>query len=550
LGRSINIINQQLPCPMADEPLPAVEPPSARRNWGRWTTVVQLALLTVALALSAYVAIQAFKPKPVTPAVRFVPPRFNDRGMRGQFTGGMPQTDRKVVKDFDKNGDRRLDRLERTAAREWLRKQGNRGFGRFGGRGRTANPEPGIRLKPSEVHSYPGAALYDTSTLRTMFLTFEDADWAEELADFYRTDVDVPASVVVDGKTYPDVGVHFRGNSSYRSVPQGLKHSLNLSFDFAHAHQEIGGYHTLNLLNSNNDATFVRTVLYSDIARHYLPIALTNYMRVVINGESWGVYINTQQFNKDFLRDWFNESKGARWKVPGSPRGRGGLEYLGDDPGAYKTIYEIKTSDDPESWKAFINLCKVLNTTLPEKLEAALAPILDIDGALRFLALDVAFVNSDGYWTRASDYNIYRDPLGKFHILPHDFNEGFGGEAGGPGFGGVMGTPELDPLVGLDDTRKPLRSKLLAVPALRQRYLAYVHDIAEKWLDWRVIRPRVHQWQTLIEPDVTVDTRKIYGTDAFYADVGDSAGTPLPAPENTLRGFVERRRAYLLGAQR
>src|SRR6476661_147591 len=111
---------------MADEPLPAVEPPSARRNWGRWTTVVQLALLTVALALSAYVAIQAFKPKPVTPAVRFVPPRFNDRGMRGQFTGGMPQTDRKVVKDFDKNGDRRLDRLERTAAREWLRTPGNR----------------------------------------------------------------------------------------------------------------------------------------------------------------------------------------------------------------------------------------------------------------------------------------------------------------------------------------------------------------------------------------------------------------------------------------
>ncbi len=124
---------------------------------------------------------------------------------------------------------------------------------------------------------------------------------------------------------------------------QGLKHSLNLSFDFAHPHQEIGGYRTLNLLNSNNDATFVRTVLYSEIARHYLPIALTNYMRVVINGESWGVYINTQQFNKDFLRDWFKESKGARWKVPGSPRGRGGLEYLGDDVAAYKAIYEIKT---------------------------------------------------------------------------------------------------------------------------------------------------------------------------------------------------------------
>jgi hypothetical protein len=87
--------------------------------------------------------------------------------------------------------------------------------------------------------------MYDTLTLRTIFLTFEDGDWADELAAFYRTDVDVPASVIADGKTYADVGVHFRGNSSYRSVPQGLKHSLNLSFDFAHPHQDIGGYRTL-----------------------------------------------------------------------------------------------------------------------------------------------------------------------------------------------------------------------------------------------------------------------------------------------------------------
>ena len=41
---------------------------------------------------------------------------------------------------------------------------------------------------------------------------------------------------------------------------------------------------------------------------------------------------------------------------------------------------------------------------------------------------------------------------------------------GGRGmFGGA--SAELDPLVGLDDTTKPLRSKLLAVPALRERYL-------------------------------------------------------------------------------
>ena len=60
-------------------------------------------------------------------------------------------------------------------------------------------------------------------------------------------------------------------------------------------------------------------------------------MRVVINGESWGVFVNVQQFNKDFVREAFGTAKGVRWKVPGSPRGRGGLEYLGDGADAYRS---------------------------------------------------------------------------------------------------------------------------------------------------------------------------------------------------------------------
>src|SRR6185436_3374143 len=105
--------------------------------------------------------------------------------------------------------------------------------------------------------------------------------------------------------------------------------------------QEIGGYRTLNFLNANGDPTFLRTVLYSDIARHYLPIAKANFVSVVINGEGWGLYVNTEQLNKDFLREEFGSSAGARWKVPGSPGGRGGLDFLGDDAEPYKRIYEI-----------------------------------------------------------------------------------------------------------------------------------------------------------------------------------------------------------------
>src|SRR6185436_3302851 len=75
-----------------------------------------------------------------------------------------------------------------------------------------------------------------------------------------------------------------------------------------------------------------------------------------------------------------------------------------------------------------------------EKLVAALEPILDVDGALKFLALDNALINGDGYWIRTSDYSIYEDEKGRFHIIPQDANETFS-RPGGPGFGGGRGRP-------------------------------------------------------------------------------------------------------------
>ena len=203
--------------------------------------------------------------------------------------------------------------------------------------------------------------------------------------------------------------------------------------------QQIGGYRSFNLLNAANDPTFVRTVLYSHIANQYLPAPKTNFVRVVINGEHWGTYISAQQFNRDFLRDMYRTTNAARWHVPGSPGARAGLEYLGDSVAPYRAKYELKSKDTPDKWQSLIQLTRVLNQTPADQLEAALAPLLDIDGALRFLAVDNALVNSDGYWTRASDYNMVQDSTGKFSIVPHDMNEGLGAGEGGPGGRGGRG---------------------------------------------------------------------------------------------------------------
>src|SRR5688572_8760629 len=454
--------------------------------------------------------------------------RGEAKGRGGGAPGGNGP-EQKVVARFDKDGDGRLNREERAAALPAASGGANLNFRQRGTAG-----TPGPRVTPAQVRSYPASVpLYDLGTLRTIFLQFENDDWESEMAAFFNTDVELPATMTVDGRVYNDVGVHFRGASSFRMVPAGRKRSLNVSMDYAVEGQDLGGYQTLNLLNANNDPTFLRAILYTEIARRYIPTPKMNYLHVVINGESWGVYLNAQQFNNDLISEHFKDTKGARWKAPGSPRGQAGLEYLGEDPAAYKQLYEIKTKDDAEQWKALIRLTKVLNETPADKLAAAIAPLLDIDGTLKFLALEVALVNSDGYWTRASDYNIYRDGGGRFHIIPHDVNEAMGGEGG-------RGRAQLDPLVAIDDPSKPLRSKLLAVPALRQRYLGYVRDIADKWMDWNALLPTLKAGHSLIAADVKTDTRKLYDYTGFLAGV---------APEgNPLKAFFDARRAYLLNA--
>lgn len=534
------------------------------------------------------------------------PPFFDG----GPPPGGMMGGERKLVKEFDKDGDKRLNAQERAAAREMLAKEPRRG--RFGpppgmqGEEQEA-PTPGAKLKPAQVKSYKKEPLYDTGVLRTVFLEFENPDWEKELADFNNTDVDVPARVTVDGKVYPDVGVHFRGMSSFMGVREGHKRSLNLSFDFVNKEQRLYGYRTLNLLNSHQDPTFLRSVLYLQAAREYLPAPKANFLRVVINGESWGIYPNVQQFNTDFTKEFFGSTKGARWKVPGSPMGRGGLKYLGDDVSGYKRIYEMKSKQNSEDWDALIRLCKVLTETAPADLEAQLEPILDVEGALRFLALEKTLINSDGYWTRASDYSIYRDEKGRFHIIPHDANETFappegppgGFRMGGPGRGGPMGPPpggfgfgpgngpgngpggppqegfgpprggqggpgggrppmgprdaKLDLFAGEKDQDKVL-FRLLAVPKLRARYLALCREIATKWLDWSKLEPIAAKYQALIAEDVKRDTRKLDSTENFTKALTEETQGRGMGPFGgrramSLKKFAEERRAYVLNYQ-
>lgn len=100
-------------------------------------------------------------------------------------------------------------------------------------------------------------------------------------------------------------------------------------------------------------------------------------------------------------------------------------------------------------------------------------------------------------------------------------------------------------MIAMDDPTKPLRSRLLAVPAYRQQYLDNIRTLARESLDWKNLGPVVRSYRELIEEDLRRDTRKLSSLEAFQKMTADVA-IGEDSPEITLRSFADRRREYLL----
>ncbi len=463
--------------------------------------------------------------------------------------GSAQERTRKVLEQFDRDADGRLNSEERLAAREWLKANprntgpGRGGRGGRGGGGRGAGqgePEEAVAGKAlmiakDEVAFYPEQELYDNSVLRTIFIDFQNPEWMAELDDFYRTDVEVPATLTLDGQTYEGVGVGFRGNSSYFTLGDKKKKSMNISIDALVDGQRLQGYKTINLLNCHADPSYLREALHSAVANQFFPVLKASPVRLVINGESWGLYANVQQYNKDFLDDAFGTRKGFRWKIPAGRAGGGGLLYLGDDIEEYKNAYQMKSKGEgiEDAWIRLMEATRVLDETPDGELEAILPEFFDIDATLWFLAVDLVLVDGDGYFARASDYVLYEDLAGRFKPLPYDSNETFrnhSGRGGGPGNPATLETP---PLALAEVDGRPL-ARLFSVPAWRARYLAHVRSLALEGLEQERFDDMFAELVGMIDEDVRLDEKGLYGYEAFSEALEE------------LQDIVSRRREYLL----
>ena len=60
--------------------------------------------------------------------------------------------------------------------------------------------------------------LYNESEIKTIYLYFEQPDFWEQLHDNYCDKINISASLIYEGETYNNVGVRFKGQTSYANT--------------------------------------------------------------------------------------------------------------------------------------------------------------------------------------------------------------------------------------------------------------------------------------------------------------------------------------------
>lgn len=324
-------------------------------------------------------------------------------------------------------------------------------------------------------------------------ITIDEADFADMIdnagAEEYKE-----ASVEYNGQKFEHVGIRTKGNLSLRSVvnSDSDRYSFKLSFD-EYVNQTLDGISKINLNNNYSDATYMREFLAYELAASAgLPTPGFSYVNVYINGELWGFYLAVEQIGDSYLERHFGNAYGALYK--GVMTGTGSdLTWLGQDPDSY-TGLEMKSKSSNDD--VLIDMLDELNNGSDYE------QVLDVDQALKYIALNVAASNMDSYLgTNKQNYYLYENK-GVFSILPWDYNMAFGG------FGG-SGILIDEPTQGAVAER-PLVAKLLEVDEYKERYHAILQDMLDGYLKQETFAKRVERLKTLISEHVQRDPRPFY----------------------------------------
>lgn len=356
-----------------------------------------------------------------------------------------------------------------------------------------------------------------------------------------------PCTFMCNGLTWNYVGVRFKGNSSLSSTWSKGVYKLPLRFEFDQfedeyptiKNQRFYGFKTLSMSSGYNDDSLIREKVATDIFRNLgVPSPRAAFYRVYIDcgdgsgSKYFGLYTMVEVPDKPMLNAYFGNSDGNLYKPSGTTATFGSGALSEDD-------FDKENNKDEADYSDVNALYTAINDSSSDAAtwKSNLEKVFDVDGFLKWLAVNTVIQNWDTYGVMAHNYYLYNKD-GRLTWIPWDNNESLKGSDSGlasaNAMAGGMGSRTLS--LGLDDASLaswPLISRIIALPEYRSLYDSYVDKTVTDYFNASTMQPIFQNAHNLI-------------SDYVIGAEGEKAGYTLLGNEAAFLGSVDSLNSHVV----
>jgi len=320
----------------------------------------------------------------------------------------------------------------------------------------TSDPDPwtGLPDWTEATHGNSTApdfeAVFPEDAVQRIDIVIDESDWQAMLDDMTAKygpfgqgggppppDVDNPiwvsGSLFHEGIEWYHVGVRFKGNSSLYSAWRGHVMKLPFKLDFDQfedewpdiTNQRFYGFKQLSLSNGFKDPSLMREHVAAGIFREAgLAVAHTVPCRVFVDhgegAEYFGLYTLVEVVDDTLTETQFAEG-GNLYKPEG-------LGASFSDGSFNENYFEKKSNESTSDWSDIQTIFETLHASNrqsdPEAWREGLESVFDMDGFIRWLAVNTLIQNWDSYGRMTQNYYLYHDPADdRITWIPWDLNE-------------------------------------------------------------------------------------------------------------------------------
>jgi spore coat protein H len=352
-------------------------------------------------------------------------------------------------------------------------------------------------------------SIFDDSRVGQITMFFSQAEWERMMAD-PTLKIRVEADAVILGERIERVEIGPRGNFTLRIA--GKKIPWQLDTDNLVPGQEFHNLKQLLLTNNIGDPAVIgEKIAYDLLEIAGSPASHVGFVEVYIDlidddedAAYWGVYTLVERVDSKYIRNRFGPQAdgGPLYKTNHFKQGAGDLIYYGPTFDYYPQpngvpLYDLRTDGVPRDYADLIQFLWVLDGQTynsPEAWAEAVEEVFDMDGFLRWLAVQSAIMSWDIYPYTGNNYYLYHEPAAQRWLwLPWD--QTWGDLTSLPLFAVSTEAPRL-----LE--RAPLFEKLMDVPRYRQTLAAYLDLLVRIAFNEAAMTERVDAYRDLIAPSI------------------------------------------------